>query len=82
MGLSISLPVRVAEPVERAWLIALATKIAKEDDEILGPGLNGQLMGYLSTAIAPAVRWLGLRDAPNKMMNVAVSSVAGPRQRG
>jgi hypothetical protein len=40
-------------------------------------------MGYLPTAIAPAAfRWLGLRDAPNKMMNVAVSSVAGPRERG
>jgi hypothetical protein len=63
--------------------VALATKIAKEDHEILGPRLYGQLMAYLPTAIAPAAfRWLGHRDAPNKMMNVAVSSVAGPRQRG
>ncbi|MGB7142083.1 WS/DGAT domain-containing protein, partial [Mycobacterium sp.] len=57
--------------------------IAKEDHEILGPRLYGQLMGYLPTAIAPAAfRWLGQRDAPNKIMNVAVSSVAGPRERG
>ena len=82
-GLSISLPVHVANPVERAQLVALATKIAKEDHEILGPRLYGLLMGYLPTAIAPAAfRWLGQRDAPNKMMNVAVSSVAGPRERG
>ncbi len=82
-GLMISLPVHVADPAERARLVALATKIAKEDHEILGPRLYGQLMGYLPTAFAPAAfRWLGLRDAPNKMMNVAVSSVAGPRQRG
>ena len=82
-GLSISLPVHVANPVERAQLVALATKIAKEDHEILGPRLYGRLMGYLPTAIAPAAfRWLGQRDAPNKMMNVAVSSVAGPRERG
>jgi len=41
------------------------------------------MMGYLPTAIAPAAfRWLGQRDAPNKMMNVAVSSVVGPRERG
>jgi diacylglycerol O-acyltransferase / wax synthase len=61
----------------------LATKIAKEDHEILGPRLYGQIMGYLPTAIAPAAfRWLGRRDAPNKIMNVAVSSVAGPRERG
>jgi diacylglycerol O-acyltransferase len=82
-GLSISLPVHIADPAERARLVALATKIAKEDHEILGPRLYGQLMGYLPTAIAPAAfRWLGLRDAPNKMMNVAVSGVAGPRERG
>jgi diacylglycerol O-acyltransferase / wax synthase len=82
-GLSISLPVHVADPAERAQLVALATKIAKEDHEILGPRLYGQMMGYLPTAIAPAAfRWLGQRDAPNKMMNVAVSSVVGPRERG
>jgi diacylglycerol O-acyltransferase / wax synthase len=82
-GLMISLPVHVADPAERARLVALATKIAKEDHEILGPRLYGQLMGYLPTAVAPAAfRWLGLREAPNKLMNVAVSSVAGPRQRG
>ena len=82
-GLSISLPVHVADPAERAQLVALATKIAKEDHEILGPRLYGQMMAYLPTAIAPAAfRWLGQRDAPNKMMNVAVSSVAGPRERG
>ncbi|MGA8332926.1 MAG: wax ester/triacylglycerol synthase family O-acyltransferase [Mycobacterium sp.] len=82
-GLMISLPVHIADPAERARLVALATKIAKEDHEILGPRLYGQLMGYLPTAIAPAAfRWLGSRDAPNKIMNVAVSSVAGPRQRG
>jgi WS/DGAT/MGAT family acyltransferase len=82
-GLSISLPVHVADPAERAQLVALATKIAKEDHEILGPRLYGQLMGYLPTAIAPtAFRWLGRRDAPNKIMNVAVSCVPGPRERG
>jgi diacylglycerol O-acyltransferase / wax synthase len=82
-GLSISLPVHVADAKERAKLVALATRIAKEDHEVLGPRLYGQMMAYLPTAIAPAAfRWLGRRDAPNKMMNVAVSSVAGPRQRG
>jgi WS/DGAT/MGAT family acyltransferase len=82
-GLSISLPVHVADPIKRARLVALATRIAKEDQEILGPRLYGRMMAYLPTAIAPAAfRWLGRREAPNKMMNVAVSSVAGPRKRG
>lgn len=82
-GLSVSLPVHVADPVQRARLVALATRIAKEDHEILGPRLYERMMAYLPPAIAPAAfRWLGRRDAPNKMMNVAVSSVMGPRQRG
>jgi diacylglycerol O-acyltransferase / wax synthase len=82
-GLSISLPVHIADPAERVRLVALATRIAKEDHEILGPQLYGRLMSYLPTALAPAAfRWLARREAPNKMMNVAVSSVVGPRQRG
>lgn len=82
-GLMISLPVHIADPMERTRLVALATKIAKEDHEVLGPELYGKMMAYLPTAFAPAAfRWLGLRDAPNKLMNVAVSSVVGPRERG
>lgn len=82
-GLMISLPVHIENPIERARLVSMATRIAKEDHEILGPPLYGKMMAYLPTAVAPAAfRWLGLRDMPNKVMNVAVSSVAGPRERG
>lgn len=82
-GLMISLPVHVDSPIERARLISVATRIAKEDHEILGPQLYGKMMAYLPTAFAPAAfRWLGRRDMPNKLMNVAVSSVVGPRERG
>lgn len=82
-GLSISLPVHIADPVERVRLVALATRIAKEDHELLGPRLYGRLMNYLPTAIAPALfRWLGRRKGQNKIMNVAVSSVIGPRSQG
>lgn len=82
-GLMVSLPVHIADPVERVRLVALATRIAKEDHEILGPRLYGRMMNYLPAALAPALfRWLGRRDAPSKVMNVAVSSVSGPRRRG
>jgi diacylglycerol O-acyltransferase / wax synthase len=82
-GLPVSLPVHVADPLERVRLVSLATGIAKEDHEILGPALYGRLMSYLPTAVAPAAfRWLSKRDSQNKIMNVAVSNVAGPRQRG
>jgi hypothetical protein len=82
-GLMISLPVHVADPNERARLVSLATRIAKEDHEIMGPALYGRLMAYLPTAFAPtAFRWLGRQDVRNRLMNVAVSSVIGPRKRG
>ena len=82
-GLPVSLPVHVADPLEWVRLVSLATGIAKEDHEILGPALYGRLMTYLPTAVAPAAfRWLSKRDNQNKIMNVAVSNVVGPRQRG
>ncbi len=82
-GLSISLPVHVPEPLERVRLVAVATGIAKDDHEVLGPELYSRLMTYLPTAFAPAAfRWLSTRDSQNKMMNVAVSNVPGPRERG
>ncbi|MGA8252773.1 MAG: hypothetical protein WBW75_01845 [Mycobacterium sp.] len=31
MGLSVSLPVHIADPAERSRLVAVATRIAKED---------------------------------------------------
>src|SRR5882724_1688176 len=68
-GLSVSLPVHIADPAERVRLVALATRIAKEDHEILGPRLYGRMMAYLPTAVAPAAfRWLSRRQARNKMM--------------
>lgn len=82
-GLSISLPVHVADPLERVRLVAVATGMAKEDSELIGPELYSRMMTYLPTAFAPAAfRWLSKRDGQNKMMNVAVSNVPGPRERG
>ena len=82
-GLSISLPVHVSDVLERVRLVALATAMAKEDHELIGPELYSRLMTYLPTAVAPpAFRWMSQRDGKNKMMNVAVSNVPGPKERG
>jgi diacylglycerol O-acyltransferase / wax synthase len=82
-GLSISLPVHVIDPIERVRLVALSTGQAKEDHDLIGPELYTRLMTYLPTAVAPsAFRWMSKRDNQNKMMNVAVSNVPGPRERG
>jgi WS/DGAT/MGAT family acyltransferase len=82
-GLSVSLPVHIDDPLERVRLTALATRRAKEDYELLGPGLQGRIMEYLPPPLTPPLlRWQAKRAAHNKLMNVAVSSVPGPRERG
>lgn len=82
-GLSVSLPIHIDDPLERVRLTSLSTARAKEDYELLGPKLQGQLMEYLPPPVTPAVfRWQAKRAAHNRLMNVAVSSVPGPRERG
>lgn len=82
-GLSISLPVHIDDPLERVRLVAVATGRAKEDHELIGPELYCRMMTYLPTAVAPpAFTWLSKRNGRNKVMNVAVSNVPGPRERG
>lgn len=82
-GLSVSLPVHIDEPLERVRLTSVATGRAKEDYELLGPKLQGQMMEYLPPPLTPTLlRWQSKRAAHNRLMNVAVSSVPGPRERG
>jgi WS/DGAT/MGAT family acyltransferase len=82
-GLAVSLPVHVDDPLERVRLTALAATRAKEDNELFGPELHRQMMEYLPPPLTPALfRWQSKRAARNRIMNVAVSNVPGPRERG
>jgi diacylglycerol O-acyltransferase len=82
-GLAVSLPVHVDDPLERVRLTSQAAARAKEVHDLLGPQLQGQFMNYLPPPLAPALfRWQSKRTAHNRVMNVAVSSVAGPREQG
>jgi diacylglycerol O-acyltransferase len=82
-GLNVSLPVHVDDPLERVRLTSLAAGIAKEDFHLLGPTVVAQWTAYLPPPVTPAVfRWLSRRDAQNKVMNLPVSNVRGPRERG
>ncbi|KUI26713.1 wax ester/triacylglycerol synthase family O-acyltransferase [Mycobacterium sp. GA-2829] len=82
-GLAVSLPVHVDDPLRRVRLTALATKRAKEIHDLMGPRLQGRMMEYLPPPVAPtAFRWQSEHAAHNRIMNVAISSVPGPRERG
>lgn len=79
----VSLPVHVAEPLERVRLASIAATVAKENDRLLGRHLISQWMAYIPPVLAPAAfRWLSRRNAQNKLFNVSVSNVPGPRIRG
>jgi len=82
-GLNVSLPVHVDDPIERVRLTSLATGIAKEDFHLLGPQVVSQWAAYLPPSVAPAMfRWLSKREAQTKLMNLPISNVPGPRERG
>jgi diacylglycerol O-acyltransferase len=82
-GLAVSLPVHIDDPVERVRLTSMATSRAKENYDLMGPELQGRMMEYLPAPLAPAMfRWQSKRAAHNSIMNVAVSNVPGPRERG
>ncbi|MGE2715390.1 WS/DGAT/MGAT family O-acyltransferase [Mycolicibacterium litorale] len=82
-GLAVSLAVHIDDPLRRVRLTALATKRAKEVHDLMGPQLQGRMMEYLPPPVAPtAFRWQSQHAAHNRIMNVAVSSVPGPRERG
>ena len=82
-GLIVSLPVHVDDSLERVRLTSFAARRAKEVNDLLGPHLQARMMAYLPTAVAPAIfRWQSKRIARNRIMNVAVSNVPGPRLPG
>jgi diacylglycerol O-acyltransferase / wax synthase len=82
-GMAVSLPAHIDDPMERVRLTSLANAIAKENYELLGPNMYGRLVTYLPPIGAPpAFRWLSKRSGHNRLFNLPISNVAGPRERG
>jgi diacylglycerol O-acyltransferase / wax synthase len=78
-----SLPVHIDDPLERVRLTAVATRIAKENHQLLGPTVLPAWLSYLPPALAPGLfRQQANRLESGAVMNLTVSNVPGPRQRG
>lgn len=80
-ALNLSLPIHVSDPLDRLRLTALATSLAKEDSELLGPMVEQSWAGYLPPIAQPLFHRMARRGARNTMVNLVVSNVPGPRQR-
>jgi diacylglycerol O-acyltransferase len=82
-GLNVSLPVQVADPLERAHLTSSAMRIAKEDLHLMGAEAMAEWATYLPPTMSPPIfRWVARRETQSKMMNLLISNVPGPRERG
>ncbi|MEO3757356.1 wax ester/triacylglycerol synthase family O-acyltransferase [Mycobacterium sp. B14F4] len=78
-----SLPVHIDDPLERVRLTSVATKIAKENHLLLGPAVLPAWMSYLPPAVAPQFfRMQAARMESGTVMNLTISNVPGPKQRG
>lgn len=82
-ALFVSLPVHIADPLERIRLTKIAANQAKENNTLLGPELVGRWTSYVPPPLAPpAFRWLSRREARNSLYNLSISNVRGPSQCG
>jgi diacylglycerol O-acyltransferase / wax synthase len=78
-----SLPVQISDPLERVKVTAVSTAIAKENHQLLGPTVLPAWMAYLPPAIAPPIfRTQAQRLESANVMNLTISNVRGPRERG
>lgn len=82
-GMLVALPVEVADPIERVRRTHEAAASAKESFQLLGPELVSRWSSYFPPAPAEALfTKLANKDGQNKVMNIPISNVPGPRERG
>ena len=81
-GVLIALPVDIEDPLERVRAAHDAAEIGKESNNLIGPELVSRWSAYFPPAPAEAMfRWLSNKDGQNKVMNLPISNVPGPRER-
>lgn len=79
----VSLPVQVADPLEWVRLARIGAVIGKENSQLLGPELISRWSNYAPPRISEwSFRRIATSSSPNKLINVPISNVPGPRQFG
>ncbi|MDR3663225.1 MAG: wax ester/triacylglycerol synthase family O-acyltransferase [Mycobacterium sp.] len=82
-GVLVSLPVDVEDTEQRVRQSAEAATLAKESHQLVGPELVARWAAYLPPApVESLFRWLSAKDGQNKVLNLNISNVPGPRERG
>ena len=79
----VSLPVQVADPLEWVRLARTGAAIGKENARLLGSELVSRWSNYAPPTLTEwGFRHIAISHSPNKLINVPVSNVPGPRQYG
>ncbi|MGV0790829.1 WS/DGAT/MGAT family O-acyltransferase [Mycolicibacterium sp. XJ1819] len=82
-GVMMVVPVHLADPLQRVQAVHDGAVDAKEAHHLLGPELVSRWSAYLPPAPAERLfRWLGEKDGQNKVLNIPISNVPGPREPG
>jgi diacylglycerol O-acyltransferase / wax synthase len=82
-GMLIALPVDLDDPLERVQICHANAISAKESHQLMGPELVSRWAAYMPPAGTEAFfRWACSRDGQNKILNLNISNVPGPRERG
>ena len=82
-GMMVALPADCDDPLERVRLCHENAVLAKEGHRLMGEELIARWAAYMPPAGTEAVfRWLSNRDGQNKVLNLNISNVPGPRERG
>jgi diacylglycerol O-acyltransferase / wax synthase len=82
-GMLVALPVDLDDPLERVQICHENAISAKESHQLMGPELVSRWAAYMPPAGTEAFfRWASSRDGQNKVLNLNISNVPGPRERG
>jgi hypothetical protein len=79
----VALPADSDDPLERVRACRDNAVSAKESHQLMGPELLSRWAAYMPPAPTEALfRWASGRDGHNKVLNLNISNVPGPRERG
>lgn len=82
-GVLIALPVDVDDAAQRVQQAREAALLAKESHQLIGPELVARWAAYMPPAPMESMfRRLSNKDGQNKVLNLNISNVPGPRERG
>ncbi|MGB6205505.1 WS/DGAT/MGAT family O-acyltransferase [Mycobacterium sp.] len=82
-GVLVALPVDADDTLQRVQRSHDNAVSAKESHHLMGPELVSRWAAYFPPAPTESLfRWLASRDGQNKVLNLNISNVPGPREHG